>query len=74
MKITPTILDYEVRAAFLLACMHFSLPALIHAQITAKNNSLFYTPPCHAIYITGLVYEWVLSQGGVAGTQFYLVS
>ena len=26
---------------------------------------MFNTPPCYAIYIAGLVYEWALSLGGL---------
>jgi phosphoserine aminotransferase len=27
------------------------------------------TPPTYAIYIAGLVFEWLLAQGGVAGDR-----
>ena len=34
-----------------------------HEQV--KSGSLFNTPPCWSIYICGLVYQWLLRQGGV---------
>ena len=27
------------------------------------------TPPCYAIYIAGLVFQWLLAQGGVAAIE-----
>ncbi|MGX7205552.1 3-phosphoserine/phosphohydroxythreonine transaminase [Enterococcus pingfangensis] len=41
-------------------------PMLDYA-LQAKNNSLYNTPPTYAIYIAKLVFEWVKTQGGVAG-------
>ncbi len=35
-----------------------------HEQV--ENRSLFNTPPCWSIYICGLVYQWLLKQGGVS--------
>jgi phosphoserine aminotransferase len=32
----------------------------------AENQSMINTPPTYAIYIAGLVFEWLLAQGGVA--------
>ncbi|MDT2759105.1 3-phosphoserine/phosphohydroxythreonine transaminase [Enterococcus xiangfangensis] len=41
-------------------------PMLDYA-LQAKNNSLYNTPPTYAIYIAKLVFEWIKTQGGVAG-------
>jgi len=32
----------------------------------ADNASMFNTPPTYAIYIAGLVFQWLKAQGGVA--------
>jgi phosphoserine aminotransferase len=32
----------------------------------AKAKSLYNTPPCFAIYVMGLVFKWLRSQGGLA--------
>jgi phosphoserine aminotransferase len=34
-----------------------------------KERSLYHTPPTFAIYIVGLVLEWIESEGGVAGMR-----
>ena len=35
----------------------------------AENDSMFNTPPTYAIYIAGLVFEWLKAQGGLAGIE-----
>lgn len=35
----------------------------------AKESSRFNTPPTYAIYMAGLVFKWVLAQGGVAAME-----
>jgi len=35
----------------------------------AKESSRFNTPPSYAIYMAGLVFKWVLEQGGLAGME-----
>lgn len=35
----------------------------------AKESSRFNTPPTYAIYMAGLVYKWVLANGGVQGME-----
>jgi phosphoserine aminotransferase len=40
-------------------------PALLRYDIHAGEGSLYNTPPCYAIYITGLVLEWIAEIGGV---------
>ena len=32
----------------------------------ANNDSMYNTPPCFAIYMAKLVFEWIKEQGGVA--------
>ncbi len=41
-------------------------PTLYDYQIHAKNDSMYNTPPTYAIYITGLVFAWLKTQGGLA--------
>ena len=31
----------------------------------AENGSMYNTPPCYTIYMAKLVYEWILSLGGL---------
>ncbi|MBF0339573.1 MAG: 3-phosphoserine/phosphohydroxythreonine transaminase [Magnetococcales bacterium] len=43
-----------------------NLPTMLDFQALAKEGSMLNTPPTYAIYILGLVLEWVKEQGGVA--------
>jgi phosphoserine aminotransferase len=40
-------------------------PSVLSYKIMAKENSLHNTPPCFAIYCVGLVFDWILANGGV---------
>lgn len=40
-------------------------PTMFNYQTHVDNNSMFNTPPCYAIYICGLVLEWLENLGGV---------
>ncbi len=40
------------------------LPAMLDFRNMAKNGSLYNTPPCFSIYLSGLVIKWVLNQIG----------
>jgi phosphoserine aminotransferase len=42
------------------------LPALLDYKLLADNKSLYNTPPTFAIYVVGLVLEWLIAQGGLA--------
>ncbi|MGH9683442.1 MAG: 3-phosphoserine/phosphohydroxythreonine transaminase [Candidatus Acidiferrales bacterium] len=44
-----------------------NLPALLQYRTHIKDHSLYHTPPTFALYIMGLVLEWVEQQGGAAG-------
>jgi phosphoserine aminotransferase len=41
-------------------------PSAFHYRTVAENDSLYNTPPTFAIYVAGLVFDWVKAQGGVA--------
>lgn len=40
-------------------------PSMLDWKLMADNDSMYNTPPCYAIYIAGLVYEWLLDMGGL---------
>jgi phosphoserine aminotransferase len=46
-----------------------NLPTLLQYRTHIKEKSLYHTPPTFAIYIIGLVLEWIENQGGVAGIE-----
>jgi phosphoserine aminotransferase len=41
-------------------------PSAFDYKTVADNRSMYNTPPTYAIYIAGLVFEWIAAQGGVA--------
>ena len=41
-------------------------PSVFDYRKVLENDSMFNTPPTYAIYITGLMLEWIDGQGGVA--------
>ena len=40
-------------------------PSMLDYKLMADNESMYNTPPCYCIYIAKLVYEWILSLGGL---------
>jgi phosphoserine aminotransferase len=40
-------------------------PSAFHWKEQAENDSMLNTPPTYAIYIAGLVFEWLIEQGGL---------
>lgn len=43
-----------------------ALPTAFNYRVVADNDSMYNTPPTYAIYIAGLVFQWIRAQGGVA--------
>ena len=44
-------------------------PSAFDYKQQADNDSMLNTPPTYAIYIAGLVFNWIKSQGGLAGME-----
>ena len=44
-------------------------PDVFNWKKQAENQSMINTPPTYSIYIAGLVFEWLLEQGGVAAIE-----
>jgi phosphoserine aminotransferase len=42
-----------------------SVPTMMQYKIHAENGSMYNTPNCWAIYICGLVFKWLLKNGGL---------
>ncbi|MCH2132445.1 MAG: 3-phosphoserine/phosphohydroxythreonine transaminase [Phycisphaerales bacterium] len=45
------------------------LPMMLRYETYAKNRSMYNTPPVFPIYFVGLVFQWILDNGGVAGIE-----
>ena len=41
------------------------MPTMLEWKTMAENDSMYNTPPCYTIYMAKLVYEWILSIGGL---------
>ena len=46
-----------------------SCPAMLNWQTAADNDSMYNTPPTFALYLAGLVFEWLKEQGGLAAME-----
>ena len=44
-------------------------PSVFDFKIQADNDSMYNTPPTYAIYIAGLVFQWLKKLGGVAAIE-----
>ena len=44
-------------------------PTMMNYKVYADEGSMYNTPPCYAIYIAGLVFEWLLEKGGVKAME-----
>ncbi len=46
-----------------------NLPTIFQYRTHIKEKSLYHTPPTFAVYIVGLMMEWIDSLGGLTGVQ-----
>ena len=44
-------------------------PAMLNWQTAADNDSMYNTPPTFALYLAGLVFEWLKARGGLAAME-----
>ncbi len=44
-------------------------PSALNYKTIADNHSMYNTPPTYAIYMAGLVFQWLKRQGGVAALE-----
>jgi len=44
-------------------------PTMLDYRTFSESDSLYNTPPCFAIYIMKLVFEWIKKQGGLAAVE-----
>lgn len=44
-------------------------PAMLDYKQQADNDSMLNTPPTYAVYIAGLVFQWLKRQGGIAAIE-----
>ncbi len=46
-----------------------NLPSLMQYRTQIKEKSLYHTPPTFAVYVCGLVLEWIEAEGGVSAIE-----
>lgn len=58
-----------VRRALLEREVDPIVPIMLRYKVMADNDSMYNTPPCFAIYMAGLMFDWVEKMGGVAAME-----
>jgi phosphoserine aminotransferase len=53
----------------LLGHAHPLCPSAFNWRLVAENGSMYNTPPTYAIYVAGLVFQWIKRQGGVEALE-----
>ncbi len=46
-----------------------NIPVMLNYTVQAENGSMYNTPPCYSIYVSGLVYKWLLATGGLEARE-----
>ena len=44
-------------------------PAMLDYKIHANNGSMYNTPPAYALYVAGLIFQWLKKNGGLAAME-----
>lgn len=65
-NIGPAGLTVVVVHRELLGRASAQTPAMLNYQVAADNGSMYNTPPTFALYLAGLVFQWLKNQGGLA--------
>ncbi len=68
-NIGPAGLTLVVVRRDLLGRADAKCPAMLNWQIAADNDSMYNTPPTFALYLAGLVFDWLEQQGGLAAIE-----
>ncbi len=64
-NMAPAGLTVVIVREDLLGNCRADAPTMLDYKVMADNDSMYNTPPCYAIYVAGLVYEWIESIGGL---------
>ncbi|MFM7531011.1 MAG: 3-phosphoserine/phosphohydroxythreonine transaminase [Rubrivivax sp.] len=68
-NIGPAGLTIVIVREDLLGHAHPACPSAFDYGLVAEAGSMSNTPPTYAIYIAGLVFQWLKAQGGLAAMQ-----
>ena len=64
-NMAPAGLTIVIVREDLLGYAEEKMPTMLDWKVMADNGSMYNTPPCYTIYMAKLVYEWILSIGGL---------
>jgi phosphoserine aminotransferase len=68
-NIGPAGLTIVIVREDLLGNAHPLCPSAFDYRVVADNDSMYNTPPTFAIWVAGLVFDWLKRQGGVAAME-----
>jgi phosphoserine aminotransferase len=68
-NIGPAGLTLVVVRRDLLGVADEKCPAMLNWKIAADNDSMYNTPPTFALYLAGLVFDWLQELGGLAAME-----
>ncbi len=68
-NIGPAGLTIVIVRDDLLGRAMFNTPEVFNYKVQAEADSMINTPPTYAVYIAGLVFEWLKQQGGMAAME-----
>jgi len=68
-NIGPAGLTLVIARRDLLGNAHAMCPAMLDWKVAADNESMYNTPPTFALYLAGLVFDWLVAQGGLEAME-----
>lgn len=68
-NIGPSGLGFAIIREDMLGHAHKDAPVLYNYKTYADNGSMYNTPNTFAIYLAGLVFQWIKEQGGVTAIE-----
>ncbi len=68
-NIGPAGLTLVIVRRDLLGSADGRCPAMLDWKIAADNDSMYNTPPTYALYLAGLVFDWLQEQGGLEAME-----
>ncbi len=72
-NVAPAGLTIVIVREDLLGKCRPDTPAMFDWKLMADNDSMYNTPPCYPIYVAGLVFKWLLENGGLEAMKDYNV-
>jgi phosphoserine aminotransferase len=68
-NIGPAGLTLVIVREDLLGQVPVNTPTMLDYKIHADNDSMYNTPPTYAIYMAGLVFQWLKKNGGIEAME-----